>query len=70
MKSFKIKDRFLLIIICMLQSIIVQAQDIKIAGKVFGSERSGMLYTLPFANVFWENTTIGTVTDEIGRAHV
>ena len=46
--------------------IIVQAQDLKIVGKVFGTERSGTQYTLPFANVFWESTTLGTVTDEKG----
>ncbi len=67
MKSFKIIDKILLIMIFLLQIIIAQAQDLQITGKVFGTERSGTQYSLPFANVFWESTTIGSVTNEIGE---
>ena len=52
--------------ICLLLKIIqINAQDIK--GKVLEIDNQNNTKPLIGANVFWENTKIGTITDSQGR---
>ncbi len=44
----------------------LNAQSVQITGTVLGTELNGKKYSLPFANVFWEETLSGTSTDEKG----
>lgn len=56
----------LIIIILILLSFTSYSQQDNIIGKVFELDEKGEKVPLPFVNIYWSGSTIGTVTDENG----
>ena len=59
-------NKIIISLLFLLAPIVIKAQDDYIKGFVMEEKTNGSLSPIPFANIYWADTIIGTTSDSLG----